>query len=306
MDQDKKPPSFTIVGLGEALYDIFGDHRHLGGAPLNLAVCADQLARAHHGRGVVVSSVGSDALGHELIETLHKRGLDASFIQTTPDHPTSTVIVDIDDGGQPSYNIVRNVAWDALQFSEDLEALAQQCDAVAFGSLAQRSDQSHDMIHRFLKAADRAVRLFDVNLRQDYFDARILQQSCELATIVKLNEAELPCVCDLLNINAQSDGAAAALRATFDLEMVVLTRGERGTRLYTANDIIDGKPAHCAPASDADAVGAGDACGAALLVSRVLKRTPQQIADLANRCGAYVAAQPGGTPPLPDDLIASV
>lgn len=299
---------FTIVGIGEALFDLFPESQRLGGAPLNLAVHAHQLAQVRSGRGVPVSRVGQDELGQLLVDQLKERGIATEFIQTDPDRPTGTVYVDFDAQGQPTFDIVQNVAWDVLSFDFDLEDLARTCSAVGFGTLAQRDAQARNTIYRFLDTARQAIRLFDVNFRQNFYDARTLQRSCEMATVLKLNEQELPTLARELHLGdeADADTLANTLLQQYKLDMVVLTRGPRGTRLYTGQGAIDGEPAEYPPAEGADPVGAGDAVSAAVLVGRVLRLPTERIANLANHVGAYVASQPGATPPLPDDLLAMV
>jgi fructokinase len=179
---------FTIVGLGEALFDIIDGEERLGGAPLNVALHAHQLAQPRSGRGVPVSRIGQDELGKTLIRQLRDRGLDTGYIQHDPDRPTGQVFVDTDAAGQPTYDIVRGAAWDMLWFDSDLEDLAMTCNAVAFGSLAQREAQTRNTIYRFLETCRRATRLFDVNLRPPFYETRSLRRSCELADVVKLNE----------------------------------------------------------------------------------------------------------------------
>ncbi len=298
-------PQFTLVSIGEALFDVFPDHRQLGGAPLNLALCADQLLRPHGGQAIIVSRIGQDAAGNDMLDALRQRGMCIDYMQSDPDRPTGSVIVDLDTDHQPTYDILPG-AWDVIQFDPDIESLARRADAVAFGTLAQRDAQSRNTIYRLLDTARRAVRLFDVNLRQDDIDRRVIQRSCESASIVKLNEQELPRIIKLLGLNGEGNDAAEVLRKRFKLEMVALTRGVRGTRLFTSNGIVDGEATSYPPAEGADAVGAGDACAAGLLAARLLRRPKQQIADLANRCGAFVASQPGGTPILPPGLIETV
>lgn len=298
---------FTVVGLGEALYDVFPTERRLGGAPLNVAVAADQLAQVRGGRGVPVSRVGQDDLGEQALAELQERGISTDYIQTDPDRATGRVYVDFDIEGQPSYEIVRDVAWDVIQFDPDLEDLAQRCEAVCFGTLAQRDAQSRNAIHRFLDTTRRATLLFDVNLRPPFYDHGILLRSCERATVVKLNQQELVTVADLMGIT--ETGPEAQIKAMierFDLEAVVLTRGVDGTQLHTPSAVYDGEPTSYEAATNADAVGAGDACSAGVLLGRVLRMSPQQIVNLANHCGAYVASQPGATPALPQAILDMV
>ena len=304
---------FTIVGAGEALFDIFPDHQTLGGAPVNAAVHAHQLSQGRGGRGVVLSRVGQDELGEQIIAELRQRGMNTDFVQTDPDRDTGRVYVEFDASGRHRFQIVENVAWDVIQFDFDTEDLAQRCDAVCFGTLAQRDAQSRNTIYRFLDTANRAVRLFDVNLRQNYYDARILSRSCERATIVKLNDEELPIVCELLGLAGvgrgevdEVDRKAQGLLKKFDLKMVAFTRGERGTVLHTSGGRHEGPAVSYRRAPNADPVGAGDACAAAILVGTVLRFDVDRIAALANHAGGYVASQAGATPPLPQSILDMV
>lgn len=290
---------FSIVGIGEALFDVFASGERLGGAPLNVGLHAHELGRRSETCGVVVSRVGQDARGRRLIDQLADRGMSTEYIETDPDRPTGRVYVDVDVNGQPNFDIVANAAWDAIQYDPNLEDLAQRCDAVCFGTLAQRDGQSRNTIYRFLDACPRAIRMFDVNLRQDAWDHRLLLRSCEWSTIVKLNEKELPIVMEAVDVDSPQ-----ALQRRFDLDMVVLTRGEAGTCLYTASGEVTGPPARYDPVPDADAVGAGDACAAAILVGRSLRLEPAQIVGLANSVGAWVASQSGATPSLPDSILS--
>ena len=287
------PP--LIVGLGEALYDLLPTGPALGGAPLNAAVQSHQLGN----RAVVASRIGSDALGQALLHDLTTRDMDTAFIQRDPDAPTGTVEI-ILRNGEPEYDIVRNVAWDRLAWDESLASLAKQCDAVCFGTLGQRLEPARSTIRQFA-AASQSVRLFDLNLRQDFFSAELLEAGCRAASIVKMNEAELAAAAPLLGLG-QAEPVPALLKR-FDLDLFVLTRGRDGTVLHTSNAVVTGQPAPFKPEPDADPVGAGDACSAAILHGAVRRWPLQKTADLANRLGAFVASRKGATPPLPADLL---
>ncbi|MEM9250766.1 MAG: carbohydrate kinase [Planctomycetota bacterium] len=301
------PARFTVVGLGEALFDIFGTDQRVGGAPLNVAVHAHRLAAPHAGRGICASRVGQDPLGDRLLDTLKSRGIDTAPVQTDPDRPTGRVFVTTDAHGSPSYDIPPNQAWDVLQPDPDLDDLAQSTSAVTFGSLAQRDPQARSTIRRFIDQARHAVRLFDVNLRLDFYDRQILEWSCANASAVKLNDEELDTVLTTLRLDVPTDAPvddkAHALINEFKLDLLVFTRGKDGTRLVTPTDTIDGQLATYPSAPDADSVGAGDSVTAAILVGLCLRRPLQDIADTANKIGAYVASQPGGQPELPDELV---
>lgn len=285
-----------IVGIGEALFDIYPDGERLGGAPLNVAVHAQQLGDS----GIVVSRIGQDSLGRRVIDELAQRSMTAEHVQSDPDRPTGTVLVDLDDKGEPTYDIVKNVAWDCLQFDPDLESLARRIDAVCFGTLAQRDAQTRNTIYRFLEAAPQAVRLLDVNLRQAYYDRHILTRSLELANAVKLNTTELRTLDEMFGLAATFDDAATKLLTRHKLKWVALTRGADGVVVYTPTGRFEGD---AAPASQvADAVGAGDATSAALLHG-VVRRWPwPRTITLANMIGAHVVTQPGACPPLSDEV----
>jgi fructokinase len=301
---------FTIVGIGEALFDLLPAGEVLGGAPLNVVVHAQQFAAPLGGRAVMVSRVGADERGQRLRDELAARGLDATYIQTDPQRPTGTVRVTL-DRGEPSYDIVRDVAWDRLEFTPELSVLAATCHAVCYGTLAQREETARQTIRRFLEAATQAIRLFDVNLRQHYYDEALLRRGFELATFAKMNEAELLTVAETLGMKtnatnkaAQIEELAHALGSTFHLGAVIVTRGARGMTLYTEDSQIDAPPMRYPPQPNADHVGAGDACSAALLVGMVRDWSPLDTLLLANRLGAYVASVPGATPTLTPEILA--
>jgi fructokinase len=290
---------FTVVGLGEAVFDLFPGRAVLGGATLNIAVHAHQLLAPHGGRGVVLSRVGEDELGSQLRAALAARGMTDAFVQRDGAAPTGTVRVFF-RGNDPYYEIVRNTAWDALAFGEAEQRLAMGCDAVCFGTLAQRDTRARASVRAFLRAAPQAVRLFDVNLREDFFDAEILEASCSLASVVKLNEEELPVVARHLALPERGLAAQLeTLRTRFNLRAVVLTRGARGTLWSDALGQTEAAGPRFEPAPGADNVGAGDACSAGLLVGLLRGLPPNQTVALANRLGAFVVSQPGATPELP-------
>jgi fructokinase len=286
-----------IVGLGEALFDIYPDEARLGGAPLNLAVHAHQLGNL----GTVASRIGHDERGGQILDELRRRGMPVDAVQTDPDLPTGTVRVELDERGEPSYTIVQGVAWDALQWDPDLESLARRCEAVGFGSLAQRDSRSRSTIQRFLEAARSAVRLFDVNLRQHYHDRRIIERSLELATAVKLNGGELETLRRMFGLGATADEAAARMRERHGLKFVAVTRGARGMAVHTSAGMIEGQPV--ALSGPLDAVGAGDSAAAALLHGAVRQWPWERTIALANAVGAHVASQRGACPPLSEKIM---
>ena len=295
---------FTIVGLGEAVFDVFPDKEVLGGTSLNVAVQAHQLLAPMGGRGVLLSRIGNDDLGQRLQDEFRGRGLPLEFVQVDDDHPTGQVLVSFENDA-PRFEIVVDTAWDLLQFTDHEATLARECHAVSFGSMSQRHPVAHESTQTFLAEAKNALKIFDVNLRMDLFTREILDEGCQMADLVKLNDEEIGRVAGLLDLpKGNALVRPEAMRAKYDLDAVIFTRGERGTAACTADGWLEGESASFPLAKNADSVGAGDACTAALLTARLLGRDWQATLDLANRHGAFVASQPGATPPLPGEIWA--
>ncbi|HXW57251.1 MAG TPA: carbohydrate kinase [Candidatus Cybelea sp.] len=290
-----------ILGLGEVLWDLLPPGKQLGGAPANFAYMSALLGH----RSVVASRVGADPLGDELRERLARLGLDGSYLQVDPAHATGTVRVRLDRQGQPSYEITQGAAWDFLEWTRSWQDLAAQADVICFGSLAQRSDAARGTIRAFLRAtrAD-AIRIFDVNLRQDFFSPETLAQSLRLARVAKLNDTELPVVARLLGCDRGDEKSSAErLRREFRLELVCLTRGSRGSLLVGESESDE----HAGFAVRVtDSVGAGDAFTAALAHHLLKGSSLRVMNEAANRMGAWVASQSGATPAPEPALLEAV
>lgn len=282
-----------IVGLGELLWDLFPDGEALGGAPANFC---HHLAGLGH-RAFIASRVGDDPLGRRTLAELERRGLPTAYVQIDDAHPTGTVPVEVDHEGTPRFSIVRDVAWDYLTPTEELHRLLQQADLTCFGTLAQRSEQSRRTILQLLPSCRGAV-LFDANLRHRLWSARLVEQSLEHATIVKVNEQEWSRLVELGLLPAGLDEMAAArsLIARHHLELVCVTRGHRGCRLISRQASAE----HPGFEADVvDTVGCGDAFAAAIADGWLAGRSLAEMARRANRLGAWVASHRGATPPHP-------
>lgn len=289
-----------IVGLGEILWDVFPAYKQLGGAPANFAYIASLLGD----EGLVVSRVGTDPLGSEVVERLSGLALNTSYLQRDSEHVTGTVKVDIGSDGQPRFEIIRGVAWDFLSWNRDLEALAARAHAVCFGSLAQREPQSRATIQRFVDATRKdALRIFDVNLRQSFYSPEVLIASAEKSDILKLNHEEVPVVMKVLDgPELEEHNAAQWLLDHFALKLVCVTRGGKGSLLLTPNDFHE-HPGHRVKV--VDTVGAGDAFTATLVHHYLRGSGLAEMNDAANRMGAWVASKAGATP-APDAGIVEV
>lgn len=300
---------FTVVGIGELLWDRFPDgRREVGGAVANLVYHATRLGD----RGVLASRVGRDAGGDDLAARLRALGVDCSYLQRDAAHPTGTVDVTL-AGGLPSYLIHEQVAFDFPELDRGWQELAARTDAVTFGTLAQRTPAAAEVIGRFVAACPPAcVRLLDVNLRQHFWSPELLRRSLRAATAVKLNDEELPAVAAAAGV-AGAAGAAGAAAATaaaavlrrlaerYRLRLACLTRGARGSLLVA--------PAGAAAEHQgtrvtvADSVGAGDAFAAAVLYHLLRGSGLRQMAAAANDYAAFVATCRGGTPPVPEEVL---
>ena len=213
-----------IVGIGELLWDMLPEGERLGGAPANFAYHAAKLGN----RGIVASRVGVDAKGSKAVEELKRYDVETLHIQRDAIHPTGVVEVELDADGQASYNIKPDVAWDFLELSDTWRGLAQEADAVCWGTLAQRTAQSRQTIISFLNLTrEKALRIFDVNLRQSFFTAEVLDESLKQANIVKLNHEELPQVLNLLELESKDQGIEKRART-------LLERYQLENRLYNA------------------------------------------------------------------------
>jgi len=288
-----------VVGLGELLWDLLPTGKRLGGAPANFAVMSARLGN----HAVIASRIGADALGDEALARLSAFPADLGYIQRDTQHPTGSVSVALHDG-QAEYIFERPVAWDFLAATPQWLTLARHADAVCFGTLAQRDEDSRKTIAAFLSATSPdCLRIFDVNLRQPFFSAEVLSASLSKATLVKLNDAEMQQVLVLLGFSSgcSTDEAsllqgAKLLLKHFPVRLVCITMGPHGSLLVTQQSH---HRHHGFPATVADTVGAGDAFTAAL-VHYYLQNAPLTVLNEAgNRWGSWVTSQPGAMPDLP-------
>jgi fructokinase len=274
--------------------------KQLGGAPANFAYHAKCLGA----RGGLVTRVGDDPPGWEIITRLEEL-LDAYLVSPDPDYPTGSVSVTLDATGIPNYVIHENVAWDFIDVNADkIKVWVEPAAVVCFGTLAQRSPRSREAIRQMVDATSRlALRVFDVNLRQNYYDADVIGQSLARANVLKLNVDELPVVARLLGLGGSEGDVIDALLAKYSLRLLVLTRGDKGSSLYApaAQDHHPGVKADLV-----DTVGAGDAFTAAVAIGLLRNEPLSRINAAANRLAAHVCSQPGATPPIPAELRASL
>jgi fructokinase len=293
--------SNIVIGIGELLWDLLPEGKQLGGAPANFAYWSTVLGE----RGVVASRVGADEPGREAIECLARAGVDSSQVQLDRLHPTGAVRVEVSASGQPDFTVAQSVAWDFIGWTSEWRELASGAAAVCFGSLAQRSPASRKTIVRFVDAAAAgALIVFDVNLRQSFHSEEVLVQSLNRSRVAKLNSSEFPVVMNELGLSYEGELASARrLIHDFDLELVCVTRADRGSLLVTDTDSVE----HLGFKVDVvDTVGAGDAFTAALVHHYLRGASLETISEAGNRLGSWVASRAGGMPPIDRSVLTDI
>jgi fructokinase len=288
-----------VVGIGEVLWDLLPGGRQLGGAPANFAYHAHALGAEAR----VVSRVGSDESGRELLGRLEQLGILTDTVEVDPTAPTGTVTVEIKADGQPQFTIHENVAWDRIAGEAAGRQAAADADAIGFGTLAQRTELSRRSIRTMLEAAPAdSLRILDVNLRQDYYSCEIIETSLVLANILKVNETELALLAEMFGLLGDERGRIVELARRFQLRTVAFTRGRDGSLLYSEGQWSERSGV---PVNVADTVGAGDAFTAALALGLLAGWPLDEVHRRASDVAAYVCSQPGGTPELPEQLRAA-
>lgn len=287
-----------IIGMGEALWDVLPEGKKIGGAPANFAFHVSQFGFESR----VLSAVGNDALGQEILDVFDRKNV--KYVLPKVDYPTGTVQVTLDEKGIPNYEIKEGVAWDHIPFTPELEALAKQTRAICFGSLAQRNEESRNTINRFLDtipAGDDRLKIFDINLRQHYFNEEILVNSLRKCNVLKINDEEIMVVSKLFGYeDAEMTAIAKRLLDAFGLKMVILTCGVNGSYVFTADtESFEPTPS----VTVADTVGAGDSFTGTFCAALLKGKSIREAHRLAVTVSAYVCTQHGAMPELPANLL---
>lgn len=283
-----------VVGIGEALWDVLPEGKKIGGAPANFAYHVSQFGLESR----VVSAVGEDKLGMEILESFREKKLNC-MIETVP-YPTGTVQVSLDAEGVPCYDIKEGVAWDNIPYTSALEGLAKQTKAICFGSLAQRSVVSRETINRFLDAMpdEDTLKIFDINLRQGFYTKEILCNSFRKCNILKINDEELVTVSRMFGYpGIDLQDKCWILLAKYNLKMLILTCGVNGSYVFTPGEVSF---VETPKVEVADTVGAGDSFTAAFVSSILMGKTVREAHLRAVKTSAFVCTQNGAMPVLPD------
>ena len=284
-----------IVGLGEVLWDVLPEGKKLGGAPANFAYHAGQFGLDT----LAISAVGEDQLGDETLSALKEKGL--KYIMPRVPFPTGTVQVELDAQGVPAYEIREGVAWDNIPFTPEMEKVARSCKAVCWGSLAQRHEVSRNTIHRFLDATPpTCLKIFDINLRQTFYDEEVIRASLKRCNILKINDEELVTIGRLFGYpGLDMSNKCWLILGKYNLDMLVLTCGVNGSYVFKpgAMTFIE------TPKVDvADTVGAGDSFTASFCAAILKGLSVSDAHQLAVETSAYVCTCNGAMPRIPAEL----
>ena len=286
-----------VVGMGEALWDVLPEGKKIGGAPANFAYHVSQFGLPSR----VVSAVGEDKLGAEILDNFREKKLNC-MIEQVP-YPTGTVQVELDAEGVPCYDIKEGVAWDNIPYTNALEGLAHCTRAVCFGSLAQRSVVSRETINRFLDVmpvTDETLKIFDVNLRQGFYTKEILCNSFQKCNILKINDEELVTVSRMFGYpGIDLQDKCWILLAKYNLKMLILTCGVNGSYVFTPGKVSF---VETPKVEVADTVGAGDSFTATFVAALLKGMSITEAHRLAVDVSAFVCTQNGAMPVIPDYL----
>ena len=287
---------YIIAGIGELLWDVLPDVEVIGGAPVNFAYHVTALGA----KGIPITTIGRDARGGKALAELQNRGVDIAAIAISDEYVTGFVPAVLDKEGKASYLFPDDLAWDHLVINAYAAKLGNSLDAICFGSLAQRAEYSRRVIYDYLDSLKpETVKVFDINLRQNFYSAQVIENSLLRTDILKLSEEELPVLAALLKQQEASDKLLQALIKQYALAMVIFSRGDKGSLLLTPDNYSE-HPGIVTPVQDT--IGAGDSFTAAAIIGYLQGLPLNKINEQANKVAAYVCSQQGAMPHLPESL----
>lgn len=291
------PTSYSVICFGEILWDCLPDGDLPGGAPMNVALHLNQLGVS----ATIISRVGNDAYGNDILQYIAERGVDTRYIQFDEQHPTGTVEADVSDPTAVTYTINYPVAWDFIKKDQDAEKQVQSSQILLYGSLATRNETSYQALKALLHLS--SFNVFDVNLRQPHFTKKRIEELLLAANLVKMNDEELALISSWYGHEPDPDQQMQLLASTFSLESLCVTRGANGAKLLDQGHIYTHKGYRV---TVKDTIGSGDAFLAALLAQRLQgKPAPGQLA-YACAVGAVVATYSGATPVIEPETIKAL
>lgn len=279
--------SHKVVIFGEMLWDCLPSGPVAGGAPMNVALNLHQLGLNSR----LISAIGNDADGQNLLEFLNSFEIPTDLIQTNFEYETSRVLVDNSDPENIKYTIVSPVAWDFIQWNEEMDQAVEDADAFVFGSLGVRNTESLKTLLHLLRHP--VLRVFDANLRPPFYDFEVIETLLGYSDVLKINEDELVIFADYFKTEPTVESLCAHLDQHFPMEIICVTRGSKGALIYQKG-VITEHPGYKVKVEDS--IGAGDAFLSGFVKTYLDDKSPEEILDFACKLGAFVATQKGGTP----------
>ena len=285
---EKKEKPYKVVCFGEVLWDIFPAGKKIGGAPFNVAYHLNRMGIDAR----MISCVGTDELGEELIQKLKEAEISTNECQVTGEYDTGTVIAEIDENNEPGYTIVEPVAWDYIRWKEEYKELVSNSQAFVFGSLGARNEISKQTLLKLLEVAP--YKVFDINLRPPFISPESVIEFMKKADLVKLNEAELKQLLKWLNKEYTSEEEAIRyIREYFNLQGVIITKGSKGAVYHDKDHYLISK---AILVQVKDTVGSGDSFLAGFLAKRAKGFSIKDSLDNAIALGAFITGQEGACP----------
>ena len=290
-----------VIAFGEILWDLLPDGRALGGAPANFAYRLHALGTPT----ALVSRVGRDPLGREILTQMRDKGVDTQYIQEDDKKPTGTVPIILNAKGDAEFTILPEVAYDYVEFTPALEALAKTCRAVCYGTLVQRSETTRKTLYKLLDATENSLHVLDINLRKDCYSPETVKESFNRANVLKLNRDETKVVAPMLGLNAENvAGFAESAFSAYELEVILVTAGSEGLYVFSRKGERVRIPGY--QVKVADTVGSGDSFTAAFLHKFLQGTSLEESCKFANKVGALTASKKGGMPLIREEEIRAM
>lgn len=284
---DKIKSTFPVVCFGEVLWDFLPAGKLPGGAPVNVACHLQKLGK----NPAVISKIGTDPLGNELRDVFKLKNIHTGFVQTDRENSTGKVLAKVLENHEVSYEIMEPVAWDFIEWQDELDALVSSADYFVFGSLVTRNSESKNTLFRCLEIANKKV--LDINLRPPFYSQAIVEELLAKADILKLNLSELRLICEWYKIFTNDEERIKWLKIKFSIDTIIVTKGGDGAVLFM-NDAFYDHPGY--EVEVADTIGSGDAFLAAFISKLMENASAEETIDFASGLGAFIASKPGACP----------
>ncbi|MDF2931462.1 MAG: carbohydrate kinase [Chryseobacterium sp.] len=287
----------NVISFGEVLFDVFGEEKKIGGAPLNLA-----LRTASYGFPVaMISAVGNDEDGKVILDYTKENALETAGIIVSQEYETGIVQVSLNERGSATYEIKFPSAWDFISVDEKIMDVVKEADVFFYGSLACRNDVSQKTLFSLLDFNDKMFKVFDVNLRKPFYNIQLLEQLMNRADFIKFNDEEILEIAAGMGFESEDlESNIKFISEKTNTKAICVTLGKHGSILLW-NDQLYRHEGY--PVKVADTVGAGDSFLASLIVKLLSDQNPDEALNFASAVGALVASYSGANPKIESSEI---